>query len=77
MAFGCGIENTGRFGLACWPSESPLPLTIPLPPDSTEGWPFLNAEARLDFSSENLEVFTCEMAYSTMNSTSSRVSMSA
>ena len=61
--------------MACWAAESPP--TIPLPPLSTEGWPFLNAEARLDLSSENFEVFTCEMAYSTMNSTSSRVSMSA
>ena len=68
------IELADRF-CACWVIE--LPSTGPVPPLSTGDWPLPNALDRLAFSSANLSVLSEEIAYSTMNSTSSRVSMSA
>ncbi len=59
-AFCCGTESL--LSTMFWSSETVLPSIGPLPPLRIGDWPLPNAEDRLDFSSANLVVFTCEMA---------------
>ncbi len=73
-----GVASTGVPAITIW---LPVPVAAfsfrPVPPESMPFVPSPKTAAREVLSEMNLDVFTTEIENSTMNSTSSRVSMSA
>ena len=76
-----GVLALGMTGMPSLTICCPVPLSALLlrlvPPSSRLFWPLPNAVASDVFSEMYLDVFTTEIENSTMNSTSSSVSMSA